>query len=844
MNLLSLRKYMPQWFLMALSFIAGMACLHQFEALPNLSQLLICLVLCCLAYIAFKYFVVGRGVQAVTQSLWTQAIGWLLLVTIGFLFALSYGTWRAEERLAERLAQQHDDRVSRLVVLVSDLVTYGDDYLQFDAEVLRSKPVDGIPKYIQLRWSFGAFVGPYQQRPPLSESMPEIKPGEVWSFAVNLRRPWGSLNPGQRDILAHRFANNHRAVGQIKGMAQQLDEPVQWSWSVRIARLRHDLRATLNQYLGDKRYGPVMVALVMGDQAGIAQDDWVLFNRSGLTHLVSISGSHITMLSSLASLLSFLLWRRLRVGAGLVTEKIPAQRIAGVVGIMVAFAYCSIAGWGVPAQRSFLMLAIFFLNFSFGLQWSIHHVLALAAVLVLLLEPWAILSVGFWLSFGAMLVLILLVREVLRGEGIKQKITFTLRSWAKMQLAIFIGLAPFLATIFNQISLISPIANAYAIFLIGTLITPASLLLALTAQFDWLHHFNHWWADLVHALLYYTLEFTAALANWSYALWDITALPLWAVILSLFAILSLLIARFSQWTSLALLWLIPIFMGFGSTSSLRQGEWQAYALDIGQGSAILISTANHHLLFDVGPRTGYEFEATNRVIIPALRALGVRQLDRVVVSHSDLDHVGGFSELISQVPVGHVYSSFDMSKWLAKEEQIFDKDYTPQNKELQAQACVTGEEFIFDGVRFSFLWPDANSILPLRTKSANEESCVLLVEGTFHSLLLTGDIDVAVEHELLARQAVEQVDVVVVSHHGSMTSSAPAFVEAVQAQAAVAQAGHYNRYNHPDPRVKQHWLGAGSRFYSTIEHGAVRFRSTALSLEERSEKGYRRRYWH
>ena len=164
-----------------------------------------------------------------------------------------------------------------------------------------------------------------------------------------------------------------------------------------------------------------MIALVMGDQAAISQEDWVLFNRSGLTHLVSISGTHITMLSSLASLLSFLLWRRCGFAGKLFADRIAAQRWASVVGILVAFLYCNIAGWGVPAQRSFFMLLIFFANYALGLQWSIHMVLTVAALVVLLLDPWAVLSIGFWLSFGAMLVLIMLLKEVSKAEGLKNK---------------------------------------------------------------------------------------------------------------------------------------------------------------------------------------------------------------------------------------------------------------------------------------------------------------------------------------------------------------------------------------------------------------------------------------
>ncbi|NLJ51030.1 MAG: MBL fold metallo-hydrolase, partial [Alcaligenaceae bacterium] len=333
-------------------------------------------------------------------------------------------------------------------------------------------------------------------------------------------------------------------------------------------------------------------------------------------------------------------------------------------------------------------------------------------------------------------------------------------------------------------------------------------------------------------------------AAWRYALLDIRSLSIWAVVLSLFAIFNLFIAKFSRWTVFSLLWLLPIFMGVSAKQQLKDGEWQLTALDVGQGSAILIKTRDHNLLFDVGPRVSYDNEASNKVIIPVLRALGIAYLDYVVVSHSDLDHVGGFSELISQIPVGQVVSSFRLDSWLSKEESIFAKDYTPLTPKLKAEACMAGVQFELDGVSFSFIWPHAEDILPLAAKSKNEESCVLLVQGRHHQLLLTGDIDQSVENQLLRSMSLPKVDVVVVAHHGSKTSSSKAFINQVEAKIAIAQAGHYNRYRHPDIEVSERWRAAGSSFYDTVSDGAVSVHSTAFGLLQRSEKAQKKRYWH
>lgn len=823
------------WFLLCLSAVGGIVYLQQLPVLATIESLLqlqfVLIVLGVISIVIFK----KRG-----DKRWLMVLSCIFV----FLLSLSYGTWRAQLRLADTLDKQHDDRVSRLLVEVSDLVDYGEDFLQFDGRVIASKPSTGIAEHIRVRWSFGSFQGPYKKAPPLSEPMPEIKAGEVWEISALMRRPYGAFNPGQRDFLSYRFANNHRATATVKGRPNYVGESEHFSWSIKIARLRHHIRKKLNHYLHDKRYGAVIIALVMGDQAGISQDDWVLFNRSGLTHLVSISGSHITMLSSLASLMSFVLLRRLRIFGKLFSERIAAQRIAATVGIFVAWFYCSIAGWGVPAQRSFFMLLIVFISYGLGLQWSIHMALTVAALVVLLIDPWALISVGFWLSFGAMLVLVMLLKEILKADSFKDKVIFGLRSWVKMQFAVFLGLAPLLALLFNQISLISPIANAYGIFLIGTVITPASLFLALISQFEFLDGVNVFFANITHYVLFLTLELTAKLTDWNYALLDVPKLSIWLMILALFAIFNLFIATFSRWTIISLLWLIPIFLGFSSKQQIKEGEWQAYVLDVGQGSAILLKTQSHHLLFDLGPRLSYDNEATNRVIMPVLNVLGIKTLDYVVVSHSDLDHVGGFSELISQIPVAHVYASFRLDQWLSKEERIFNKDYRPINSELEAEACVAGQTFELDGVNFRFVWPNAEEILPLSAKSANEESCVLLIDGRHHNLLLTGDMDQMVENELLQNKMLSTVDAVVMPHHGSKTSSSLNFVKHVKAQVAIAQAGHYNRYNHPDKEVMARWLNAGSDTYNTVTDGAITLYSSALGLQLKTERATRKRYWH
>ncbi len=778
--------------------------------------------------------------------LWPRQWPVLKAVVIGvfcLLLGMAYSTYRAQLRLGDSLAVIHENKTSRVVLRVAEIALYGPDYVQFKAEVLDRFSIKGIPTHIQVRWQAGKWPGIYGKPKDIKDKLPVIKPGQVWGMSLKLKRVHGAMNPGGFDFETHAFANNIRAMGVVKGQPRQLaDEPFS-SFAIAVERGRDQVRSAMLPYLKEKRYGPVMMALVMGDQNGIAQDDWKLFNLSGVTHLVSISGSHITMLAVLANFLVLWVCKRIKLKGKWLSDHRSIHVLAAFVGLLVAWVYCLLAGWGVPAQRTLLMLAIGYGLILFRLRMSIFFILLLTCLGVLLLDPWAMLSSGFWLSFSAVAVLIWLGRHHAQqgkagGQGRGNKMLSAFALAARFQLMITLALAPFIILLFSQFSLVSPLVNAYAIPLIGWVITPLSLIFALLAMLNAPVLMVQWLGNLAHDILQWVLDLTQWFAVLPWASVYIASPSVWGLLLALAGVFIVCQAKGLPYKNLAWCFMVPVFLG--KTERPLPGYWNLVALDVGQGTAVVVLTQKHAVLFDAGPRTSHANEAGGRTILPYFRSMGVSRLDTLIVSHSDVDHAGGFAEVIAGIDTGMAYASFGLDRFLAEEERRMDRQYELRNRDLAYLPCGQGQDFSFDGVSFAFM---NSGQLPLPNVSGNGQSCVLHVQGSEHSALLTGDIHIEQENELV-QLGLEKVNIVVVSHHGANTSSSPAFVQALQADHAIVQNGYLNRYGHPHRQVQQRWEGAGSVFWRTDRDGAVTVRSSIQGLGLLATRRAAKRYWH
>jgi competence protein ComEC len=496
----------------------------------------------------------------------------------------------------------------------------------------------------------------------------------------------------------------------------------------------------------------------------------------------------------------------------------------------------------------------------FRLPLSGSRVLVLAAAFVTVIDPWAPVSKGFWLSFAAVAWLAQLGRASPRRWTSDDISGFSIRlsralNGLKLQWSLTAALAPPLAYLVNTVSLGSPFANAIAIPVVGAVVTPAALLGAALAMIPGCGAVAGALLLSAHAIFAVVLVPVHWIAAASWASVNVAAAPAFLLMLAMAGVAWAVQPRGLPFARLG--WLLMLPMLCWRPARPEPGNWSMTALDVGQGSAVVLETAHHVLMFDTGPRSMSGADAGEKVVWPFLRAKGYRTIDVLVVSHADLDHVGGMRSLLNVLPVAVSYSSFDLAAYLGRER--IQLEATASAGAARAHAggaaapllepslprtalrCMRGVSWEQDGVRFEFLHPFDAAREPT-ARQRNASSCVLRVQGKHHSLLLTADIESAQERTLVA--TVQPADLVMAAHHGSRTSSTPAWVRAVSATHTFAQMGYRNRFGHPARAVQQRWLHGGSYFWRTDLDGAILAQSDANGLTLRAQRDLGRRYWH
>jgi len=783
-------------------------------------------------------WVLGRALPTATDTGASTGAGGarrtLRLATVVLAaFALGYGwsAWRAIERFSNWLDPRLETADIELEGTVVDLPQPFDGGVRLALEAEGVRPV-GPPAADPLRAPAADPVrapapAPAPVHAPVqglvlltwyragerdAPAATQVRGGERWRFAARLRRPHGNANPLVFDYEASLLERGVVATGTVRNSpAPQRLAAWDASPGGLLARLRQEIRDHLWRALGDAPYRGIIAALAIGDQQAVSNDLWREFNRTGISHLMSISGLHVTMFGALAAALASFLWRRIP-GMPLV---MPAQKVAALAGMCGAALYCALAGFGVPAQRTLYMLAIAALSLLFDRWHSAASVLAAALVVVIAIDPWAPLTAGFWLSFCAVGVLF----YGAAGPPGASK----LDGWIRAQAAVTVGLAPLTLAIFKQVSLVGPLVNAVAIPLVSLVITPLSLVAAV-APYDG-------FARLAHAVLATTMPWLHRLAALPYAVWAQHSPPGWTVGLACLGVGWMLAPRGTpgRWTGLTMM--APMF--FLAPASPATGQVSVEVLDVGQGLAVVIRTRNHTTVYDPGPRYGPEADAGDRVVVPYLQAIGVRGIDRLIVTHQDADHSGGTRSVLGAMPTAILYSSLDAAHTAG---------LTGPPGPVKVP-CYAGQAWQEDAVRFEFLHP-ALEDYDHPSRRTNSMSCVLRISAGKHALLLTADIEAKEEARLAARLGgALHADLLLVPHHGSRTSSTAIFLDAVNPRVAVISAGYHNRFGHPRPEILERYEARGIKLFRTDRSGAVMIELAPGGLTVREFRQLEPRYY-
>jgi competence protein ComEC len=706
------------------------------------------------------------------------AIAWRWFIAIVAVCLLSFGSTglRSTVYMADALDPGLEGRDVRVEGVVANLPQRNESGLRFRLEV-ESAALDGqpvrVPPLMDVGWYGGTFsAGPAVQTdatlPASSQNrMPaDVQAGERWQMTLRLKAPHGSQNPFGFDYELWLWEQGVQATGYVRASAKDaVPQRITQTWRHPVVLARQLVRGRIYRQVPERQFAGMLAALVVGDQAAIDRVDWDVFRATGVAHLVSISGLHITMFAWGASLLVGWLWRR----SGRLCIALPAPSAALVGGVLLATAYSVFSGWGVPAQRTCLMLATVALLRLSGARWPWPLVWLLACAVVVVSDPWALMQAGFWLSFVAVGMLFATDlgathADSTRASGLKDHML----SGVREQWVITVALTPLTLLLFGQVSIVGLAANAVAIPWITLVVTPLAMLGVLlpvlwelaAAAVGWLHAYLQW------------------LASWSWASVAVAVPPLWAGAAGVLGGLLLVLPWSWRLRVLGLPLLLPVLLWRAPLPA--PGQFELLAADIGQGNAVLVRTATHALLYDAGPRFSLESDAGHRVLMPLLQALHTR-LDTLVLSHRDLDHVGGAPAVLAMQPQAELLSSIEAGN--------------PLQNLRAAKRCVAGQHWEWDGVQFDVLHPQAADY-DAQLKS-NAMSCVLRINNGVQTALLVGDIEQPQEARLVAQGIDLHADVLLVPHHGSKTSSSAAFLDAVTPRIGIVQAGYRNRFGHP-----------------------------------------------
>lgn len=737
----------------SLGFFLGTLCLLWLPVLPMLPEWFY------LTYMGLVMALIAWGIYRQVSSQWL----WL----VGMMAGCGYALWVAQGIKASGLPadwEGQDKVMTGMIVAIPEQRPEGTGFL-LDVDQ------DGFQGRLRLTWYNDQEV-----------SIPTLRAGERWQLRVRSKRPNGFANPNGFDYEQWLFAQRILGSGYVRSSPdnQRLAAAPWWNPDY----LRQQIREHIVQALAGSAASGLVQGLAVAHTADMTSDQWQVLRDTGTVHLLAISGLHITMVAAAGLLPVWLLWRWFPV----LYLWVPVRIAGAVVGAVLASGYAVLAGFNIPTQRTLLMLLVLLAGLVWRRQIPFSVTLSVALLLVLLLDPLAALSAGFWLSFLTVCLLVLLGsrrRKPFKGTSVS------------IQLLLSLGTVPLTAGFFGMVSLSAPLANLVAIPLVTLVATPLVLLgIMLSGVLPSL-------AALLWQTAAWLLEGLMTVLQWLAGLpFSSVYLPLipwpWLVLGLLgFVVLCLPRGMPARWLGGVLMLPLAVYQ----PGRPEPGAFQATLLDVGQGLSSVVMTATHVLVFDTGPKTSDTFDTGELVLVPWLHGQGVHQVDRLIVSHSDTDHSGGTAALLSALPVSEVLTS--------AAEVIPPGQHT--------MPCVQGQGWEWDGVRFTVIHPGDD----FEDSNENNRSCVLRVENDRHSLLLAADIERVGEQSLLRTADALSAEVLLVPHHGSQSSSSPAFIQAVAPTLAIVTSGYHNRFHHPHPEVLARYARQGTQVLNTVDTGAL-----------------------
>lgn len=755
----------------------------------------------------------------------------ILCFIAGYCWGIGQCMWRVSQRLPVVIENKVITVMGR-IASVPNCASQSSQYCQFLFDIKDT------------RWHGSALLSWYKTS--YQERLPVLIAGQQWQFQVKLKKPRGFSNPGSFDYEAWMFEQGILAKGYVISHSRKIAGDASTENVLLEDPGWHDWIDQIRQYIAEK-WQPlaekmpllgVLLALTIGLTHDISSEQWQVFTNTGTIHLISISGFHISFMAGMAYAFVNFIWRRWTF----LCMRWPAQRAGAASALLVGIIYSCLAGMSVPTERSLIMLSVFMGGILWQRQTNVWQCFNLSILAVVLWDPFAPLNMSFWLSYGAVGIILyaIMVPELPRDqdEDKIKKIVCSASIWLKLQLKIFVGLLPFSLFWFYQVSVSSLWANLIAIPVTGFLVLPLALV------------------SIILENIYFPLaSLSMSIAHWFFArLYDYLAwisnehafMLVWPLnnvcmlFLGVLGVLLLLAPKGWPGRYLSVIFWLPLLFSQNASNSVNSGEVTFDLLDVGQGLASVIRTQHHVLVFDTGPQFSENLDAGKMVILPYLKHQDIKRLDVIVVSHADMDHRGGLASILSNIPVKKVFvNDFHILKMMNENSKIREKIQIQNfQNNLQGELCDSHISWQWDGVTFQFLTRGLDAFI-----STNDTSCVLKVSNGKKALLISGDLEKTGESVLVKEYGQElKADLVVAGHHGSKTSSSQAWITTTNPRYALLPVGYLNRYHFPSPIVVDRYRKSGILLFSTVECGMIRWE---LSLKsEVAPLCYRREYWH
>ncbi len=748
----------------------------------------------------------------------------IILLIVFFCAGYGYSFYYAQNRLKHQLPDHLQSRELIVTGKVDSLIQKKSRRLKFDFQIhqlikpsIATKAIKN--QRIRLSWYY-----------PTDAQPPDIAAGEIWQLKVKLKKPSGFLNPAGRDYEKWLFAQQIIATGYVRKGAE--NRRLAAAHALNIHKLRSEIASRLDKILVDNPYKGIYKAVILGIKDDITTQQWQLLIETGTNHLMAISGLHISLFALLGYALGSLLWRIFIPWC----ENIPVNIIAAWVALIFALCYAALSGFAIPAQRALLMIAVFLTTIIGRIHLANTQILAIALLLLLLFDPLASLSPGFWLSFAAVGIILFFlsphdsyqyhradsggpadthpVVEATMAQKLQAAITAILsylRQLVFLQVLLFIGLIPITLLFFGQFYLYAPLANFIAVPLMSLFIIPAALLASL---FLFLYE--------PAAIAIFQLDTWLLKSLWPVLQW-LREQPLNIiqfqldnhVLLLIITILMLLTGiwfrykrhllnyYFLSFTLISMLSATTLLYFYADEKfpPLTEGDLYISVLDVGQGLSVLIQTQHHSLLYDTGNRFSDNFDLSRLVVLPYLQYRAIEQLDMLILSHADHDHVGSAGTLLEKIKVKNILSG--------EPRRLYNKFG------IYARPCLRGQRWQWDGVNFEILAPEHVEAF----RKSNNNSCVLHIDNGKQAFLLTGDIEKPVERFLLSKN-ISAHQILVAGHHGSRSSSTEAFVKKISPEYVIFTNGYKNRYQLPHRQVVNRYRSIASHMLST-ENGMI-----------------------